>query len=59
MEFLIQNKVMSDFDGYNSLINLSSAISQNLDSDIIIDFRDNILFEANLSAILGAICSLT
>lgn len=58
MDFLIQNKVMSDFEGYNSLINLSYAISQNPDNGIILDFKNNAKFEANLSAILGAICSL-
>ena len=58
MEFFIQNRVMSDFDGYNSLINLSSAILQHPYDDILIDFKNNTAFEANLSAILGAICSL-
>jgi hypothetical protein len=59
MEFVIQNKVKSDFDGYNSLINLSYAISQNIDAEIILDFKNCIKFEANLSAILGAICSIS
>lgn len=58
MKFLIENKVMSNFEGYNSLINLSFAISQSPDNKIIIDFKSNKEFEANLSAILGAICSL-
>lgn len=49
---------MSDFEGYNSLINLSSAISKDSDDDIIIDFKSSKEFEANLSAVLGAICSL-
>lgn len=49
---------MSDFEGYNSLINLSYAISKNPDNGIILDFKNNVKFEANLSAILGAICSL-
>lgn len=58
MEFLIQNKVMSDFDGYNSLINLNYTISQNSESEVLLNFKNNIWFEANLFAILGAIRSL-
>lgn len=50
---------MSDFDGYNSLINLNFAISQSPDNEIIINFTNNSIFEENLYAILGSICSLT
>jgi len=59
MMFVIQNKVMSDFDGYNSLISLYYAISQNSENEIILDFKNCTKFEANLSAILGAICSIS
>lgn len=58
MELIVQQKVMSDFDGYNSLINLNYDISQNLDNEIILDFKNNTWFEANLFAILGAFRSL-
>jgi hypothetical protein len=59
MEFLIQNKVMSDYDGYSSLINLNYSISKSSDSNVILNFKNNSWFEANLFAILGAIRSLT
>ncbi len=59
MEFLIQQKIMSDFDGYNNLINLNNAILQSSDNEIILDFKNNRWFEANLFAILGAFRSLT
>jgi hypothetical protein len=57
MKFLVPNKVMSDFDGYSSLINLNYAISRNPDKYVFLDFSNNIWFEANLFAILGAIRS--
>ena len=59
MEFLIHSYVRSDFDGYNSLIELSFELSQNKDKEVVINFQNNNKFEANLSAILGAICSIS
>lgn len=59
MEFSIQNQVMSNFEGYSSLINLNYNLSQHSGNEIIIDFKNNTKFEANLSAILGAICSIS
>lgn len=57
MEVLIQNKVMSDYEGYQSLINLNHSISNSIDNQIILSFENNTWFEANLFAILGAIRS--
>lgn len=59
MAFVIQKNVMSNFEGYNSLINLNYNMFHNSDTEIIIDFSNNLKFEANLSAILGAICSIS
>jgi hypothetical protein len=54
MEFLIQPKIMSDFEGYRSLINLNNEIQQCSDEVIILNFKNNSWFEANLFSILGA-----
>jgi hypothetical protein len=58
MKVLMLHKIRSDFDGYNSLISLYHYLLGQNDSEIILDFIETEWFEANLSAVLGAICVL-
>jgi hypothetical protein len=55
MKFLFPQKVMSNQAGYQSLTDLFVLVYDNEKTEIILDFGDNMWFEANLSAILGAI----
>lgn len=54
MDILIPRRVASDIEGYKSLISLYYHIKHSSDSYVILDFRDNTWFEANLCAVLGA-----
>jgi len=55
MRIEIQRSVKSDSSGYSYLISLYHLLQNIKDTDVIIDFHKNTWFEANLSAILGAI----
>lgn len=49
-------RIQSDYDGYNTLIKLYHEIISQETNKISIDFSETTVFEANLSAVLGAIC---
>lgn len=51
----IQNKVCSDFNGYNFLIELYNSLKYMQFKTIFLDFSNTSWFEANLCAVLGAI----
>lgn len=48
-------KVGSNFEGYDSFIELLRLLQQSSDPDFTISFENTEVFEANLSGILGAI----
>lgn len=54
MEILIPYRVASNIEGYKSLVGLYYQIKYSPDQEIILDFRQNTWFEANLCAVLGA-----
>lgn len=55
MNAMIVPTVRSNFEGYNDLINLIHLINQQSEKEIILDFKENGWFEANLSAVLGGL----
>jgi len=57
MDFLIPSRVGSDLRGYDRIAELYYAIGQFSDEQINLDFINTQWFEANLAAILGAICT--
>lgn len=57
MRFELPSHVCSDFDGYSYLASLNKLSSELLFDVIILDFKENTWFEANLCAILGALFS--
>jgi hypothetical protein len=58
MEVLMLPKIRSDFDGYNSLISLYHYLIEQTANEITLNFKETEWFEANLSAVLGAVCVL-
>ncbi|HEY5124527.1 MAG TPA: ATP-binding protein [Ignavibacteria bacterium] len=58
MDFFLPTRVYSDFNGYDNIIDLFNDIEEFSDDEIVLDFIHTNWFEANLSAILGAICIL-
>ena len=57
MRFQLPSRVCSDFEGYNYLASLNKLSSVLVFDTIVIDFKENTWFEANLCAILGALFS--
>lgn len=57
MRFKFPNRIESDFDGYNTLMDFYDKIKDLAFGEIILDFSNTVWFEANLIAILGAILS--
>jgi dGTP triphosphohydrolase len=53
--FLIKKKVCSDYEGYSFLAKLHHDLCVLEQETIVLDFKDNTWFEANLCAALGAI----
>jgi hypothetical protein len=51
----IPKRVASDFEGYSFLSRLNAELSVFFIEEIILDFKQNTWFEANLCAVLGAI----
>ena len=48
-------EIRSNFKGYSNFIELLRLLQENSDTNFKIDFKNTEIFEANLSAILGAI----
>jgi len=48
---------MSNYEGYQSLIKLNHSVMNSNDREVVLNFKNNTWFEANLFAILGAIRS--
>lgn len=59
MTIAFPKKVKSNFEGYNYFIELLLKLHESTDTDFSINFADTEVFEANLSAILGAIIDST
>lgn len=57
MQFQFPNSIKSDFDGYRTLIEFCNKISDLAFENITINFSNTNWFEANLTAVLGAILS--
>lgn len=57
MQFKFPQSIRSDFVGYATLVDLSNNISDIDFDDITLDFNRTTWFEANLTAVLGAILS--
>ena len=57
MQFEFPQNIQSDFDGYAALVDLSSKIGDIVFDDITLDLNRTAWFEANLTAVLGAILS--
>jgi len=55
MRFELPAHVCSDFDGYSFFAGLDAATLELDFSKLILDFRNNVWFEANLCAVLGAL----
>jgi len=51
-------KIISEFDGYNGLIKLYHTLLEQTKTEITLNFINTEWFEANLSAVLGAVCVL-
>lgn len=58
MEVFMLQKIRSEFDGYNGLITLYHNLREQPDTEIVLNFTKTEWFEANLSAVLGAVCVL-
>lgn len=56
--FKFPNRISSDFAGYNQLINLFHELKSSPNARINFCFKNTLWFEANLSAVLGAIIEL-
>lgn len=56
MDYFLPNRVTSDYYGYEKIIDIHNQIEDSWDEEIIFNFVHTEWFEANLSAILGAIC---
>jgi len=59
MRIKFPKKIRSNFEGYNSFIELLRLLQESSDTDFTISFENTKVFEANLSAILGAIIDST
>lgn len=59
MRIKFPKKVRSNFEGYNSFIELLRLLQESADTNFSISFENTDVFEANLSAILGAIIDST
>lgn len=59
MRIKFPKKVGSNFQGYNDFIELLRLLQESSDTDFTISFENTEVFEANLSAILGAIIDST
>ena len=57
MKFEFPQNIKSDFDGYATLVDLSNKIGDIDFDDITLDLNRTTWFEANLTAVLGAILS--
>ena len=57
MEVLIPREIRNNYDGYNSLLTLHNQIYEQSSQTITLNFANTRWFEANLSAVLGAIRS--
>ena len=57
MQFEFPQNIKSDFDGYAALVDLSNKIGDIVFDDITFDLNRTAWFEANLTAVLGAILS--
>jgi len=57
MRFILSDSISSDFNGYETLIDLFNRIDNLKFEDIILDFSKTKWFEANLTAVLGGILS--
>lgn len=55
----LQNQVRSDISGYSYLIDLFHQAKSSDDKFITFNFENTWWFEANLSAVLGAILEIT
>ena len=55
MKLLFPRHLRSNFDGYSNFIELLRFLQESTDTNFIISFEKTEIFEANLSAILGAI----
>lgn len=55
MKIKIPSHIRSDFEGYGFLSELNQQMNQHFMEEIDLDFSNNIWFEANLCAVLGAI----
>lgn len=53
----IPHKISSDYDGFNSLVNIHNRLKDTMFEKVVFDFSNCAWFEANLSAVLGAICN--
>jgi len=58
MYILIPKSICNNFDGYNELISIYNQLNESNEGELLLDFKETMCFEANLSAVLGAICSL-
>jgi len=57
MRFEFPGNVQNNFEGYRSLIELFNAVDGCVFDEIILDFDKTTWFEANLTAVLGAVLS--
>lgn len=57
MRFPFPQSVKSDFDGYGLMLDLFAGTKDLYLKDIVLDFQNTSWFEANLTAVLGAILS--
>jgi len=55
MRFILSDSISSDFNGYETLIDLFNRTHKLRFEDIILDFSKTKWFEANLTAVLGGI----
>lgn len=58
MVIYFENKIISDWIGYQKLINLVNDAGKIKDNEIIFDFKGVRFFEANLCAVLGTIIEI-
>ncbi|MCK4663681.1 MAG: hypothetical protein KAT68_12495 [Bacteroidales bacterium] len=57
MQIKIPNRIASDYEGFNNLVKIHNHVKDILFEKVTFDFANCSWFEANLSAILGAICN--
>ncbi|MEN8120210.1 MAG: ATP-binding protein [Bacteroidota bacterium] len=57
MRISIPSKISSDYSGFNNLVNIHNLIKDIMFEKVTFDFANCNWFEANLSAVLGAVCN--